>query len=146
MSTTNTKTKDLLSKILESSFYKIALGKAPRLAKNANGLLNLLRNALLKTQKMGAGGVFDILREKITLLGGLIKAYATGEYRQIELPNLLKVIAGFVYFVSPIDLIPDFLPYIGLSDDVALLMFIINSIDNELLKFQQWQKSKPIKL
>lgn len=146
MSATNSETKNLLSKILESSFYKIALGKAPRLAKNANGLLKLLRNALQKTQKMGAGGVFDVIREKVTLLGGLIKAYATGEYRQIELPNLLKIIAGFIYFVSPIDIIPDFLPYIGLTDDVALLMFIINSIDSELSKFQQWQKSKPIKL
>ncbi len=146
MSTISSNTKNLLSKILESSFYKIALGKAPRIAKNADGLLKLLRNALLKTQKMGMGGMYDVIREKITLLGSLIKAYASGEYRQIELPSLLKVIAGLIYFVSPIDLIPDFLPYLGLTDDVALLMFIINSIDGELLKFEQWQKSKPIKV
>jgi uncharacterized membrane protein YkvA (DUF1232 family) len=146
MSTISSKTKNLLSKILESSFYKIALGKAPRIAKNADGLLKLLRNALLKTQKMGMGRMYDVIREKITLLGSLIKAYASGEYRQIELPSLLKVIAGLIYFVSPIDLIPDFLPYIGLTDDVALLLFIINSIDGELAKFEQWKKSKPIKV
>lgn len=146
MSTISSNTKDLLTKILESTFYKIALKKAPRIAKNANGLLTLLRNALQKTQKMGVGGVFDVIREKVTLLGNLIKAYATGEYRQIELPNLLKIIAGFIYFISPIDIIPDFLPYIGLTDDVALLMFIINSIDGELNKFEQWKKAKPIKV
>jgi uncharacterized membrane protein YkvA (DUF1232 family) len=146
MSTISSKTKDLLSNILKSTFYKAALGKAPRIAKNADSLLKLLRNALLKTQKMGVGGVFDVVREKVTLLGSLIKAYATGEYRQIELPSLLKIIAGFIYFISPIDLIPDFLPYIGLSDDVALLMFIISSIDSELLKFEQWKKNQPIKL
>ncbi|WP_394993980.1 YkvA family protein [Emticicia sp.] len=146
MVTISSKTKDLLSNILKSSFYKIALGKAPRIAKNADGLLKLLRNALLKTQKLGVGGVFDVVREKITLLGSLLKAYATGEYRQIELPSLLKIIAGFIYFISPIDLIPDFLPFIGLTDDVALLMFIINSIDGEITKFEQWKKSKPIKV
>ncbi|WP_435354611.1 YkvA family protein [Emticicia sp. SJ17W-69] len=146
MSTISSNTKDLLTKILESTFYKIALRKAPRIAKNANGLLKLLRNALQKTQKMGVGGVFDVIREKVTLLGNLIKAYATGEYRQIELPNLLKIIAGFIYFISPIDIIPDFLPYIGLTDDVALLMFIINSIDGELNKFEQWKKAQPIKV
>ena len=146
MSTIRSNTKDLLSKILESTFYRIALKKAPRIAKNADGLLKLLRNALQKTQKMGVGGVFDVIREKVTLLGNLIKAYATGEYRQIELPNLLKIIAGFIYFISPIDLIPDFLPFIGLTDDVALLMFIINSIDGELIKFEQWKNAKAIKV
>ncbi len=146
MSTISSKTKDLLSKILESSFYKIALGKAPRIAKNAEGLLQLLRTALLKTKKMGLGGTYDVIREKITILGSLIKAYASGEYRQIELPNLLKVIAGLIYFISPIDLIPDFLPYLGLTDDVALLMFILNGIEGELAKFDQWKKKQPIKV
>jgi len=47
-----------------------------------------------------------------------------------------------VYFISPIDIIPDFLPLIGLSDDVALLVFIFKSIDEELLKFNQWQNKK----
>ncbi len=146
MSTISSKTKDLLSKILKSSFYKIALGKAPRIAKNAEGLLQLLRTALLKTKKMGLGGTYDVIREKITILGSLIKAYASGEYRQIELPNLLKVIAGLIYFISPIDLIPDFLPYLGLTDDVALLMFILNGIEGELAKFDQWKKKQPIKV
>lgn len=142
MSTKTTSVKDLLSKVISSTFYKSALGKAPRIAKNADSLLKLLRNALLKTQKMGVGGMFDEIREKVTILGSLIKAYATGEYRQIELPNLLKIIAGLIYFISPIDLIPDFLPYIGLTDDVALLLFIMKSIDGELIKFDNWKKAK----
>ena len=146
MSIINSNTKDLLFKVLESTFYKVALRKAPRIAKNTNGLLRLLRNVLLKTQKMGVGGVFDVIREKIIILGSLIKSYATGEYRQIELPNLLKIIAGFLYFILPIDIIPDFLPFIGLTDDVALFMFIISSIDGELVRFEQWNKNKPVQL
>ena len=146
MSIINSNTKDLLFKVLESTFYKVALRKAPRIAKNTNGLLRLLRNVLLKTQKMGVGGVFDVIREKIIILGSLIKSYATGEYREIELPNLLKIIAGFIYFILPIDIIPDFLPFIGLTDDVALFMFIISSIDGELVRFEQWNKNKPIQL
>ena len=146
MSIINSNTKDLLFKVLESTFYKVALRKAPRIAKNTNGLLRLLRNVLLKSQKMGVGGVFDVIREKIIILGSLIKSYATGEYRQIELPNLLKIIAGFLYFILPIDIIPDFLPFIGLTDDVALFMFIISSIDGELVRFEQWNKNKPVQL
>lgn len=136
-------TKNLLLRVLESAFYKTALRKAPRLAKNAHSLLNLLKSALVKVQNLGVGATFDVLRDKVVLLGGLIKAYATGEYRNIEFHNLLKVIAGFIYFISPIDLIPDLLPYVGLTDDVALLMFIIKSIGNEIEKFEQWKKAVP---
>jgi uncharacterized membrane protein YkvA (DUF1232 family) len=136
-------TKNLLVRVLESAFYRSALRKAPRLARNAQSLLKLLKSALVKVQGLGIGATFDILRDKIVLLGGLIKAYATGEYRNIEFPNLLKVIAGFIYFISPIDLLPDILPYVGLTDDVALLMFIIKSISDEIEKFEQWKKALP---
>ncbi|UTA69750.1 YkvA family protein [Emticicia sp. 21SJ11W-3] len=136
-------TNQLISKVLESVFYKTALRRAPRLAKNAHSLLKLLRNALVKVQSLGVGTTVDILRDKVVLLGGLIKSYATGEYRNIEIQNLLKVIAGFIYFVSPIDILPDFLPFVGLTDDVALLMFIIKSISDEIEKFEQWKKKVP---
>jgi len=136
-------TKNLLLRVIESAFYKSALRKAPRLAKNAHSLLNLLKSALVKVQSLGVGTTFDLLREKVVVLGSLLKAYATGEYRNIEFQNVLKVVAGFIYFISPIDLIPDFLPYVGLTDDVALLMFIIKSISNEIEKFEQWKKAVP---
>ena len=40
------------------------------------------------------------------------------------------------YFISPLDLIPDYIPILGLSDDAAVLMFayykIQNSIDDDI--------------
>ncbi len=134
--------KDILEKVIGSAIYKKAMYKAPRLAKNAQGILKLLRAALLKTQHLGVGGVVDVLREKVTTLGTLLRFYASGEYRQIEIGNVVKIIAGFIYFIAPIDLIPDFLPFIGFSDDVALFVYLMKSIDDELQKFDQWKNDK----
>jgi uncharacterized membrane protein YkvA (DUF1232 family) len=134
--------KDFINKILESVFFQSALSKAPKIAKNAQSLLKLLKQALDKTQKMGVGGIYDEIREKVVLLGELLKAYSSGEYRQIELTNLLKIIAGFIYFISPIDIIPDVLPFIGLTDDVALLIFIIKNISEEINRFETWKNSR----
>lgn len=139
MSTSTATGKELLGKILESVFYKKALGKAPRIAKNASSLLKLLKQALEKTQTLGVGGIYDEIRSKIVLLGELLKAYASGEYRQIELGNVLKVVAAFIYFISPLDIIPDIIPMIGFTDDVALLLFIVKSIGDELDKFEIWK-------
>jgi len=132
---------DLLSKILESFVFKSAMGKAPRIARNAESLLKLLRNSLQKTKELGVGGLADEIRNKVTLLGRLVKAYAAGQYRQVDNLSLIKIIAGLIYFLSPIDVIPDILPFVGLSDDVALLIFITKSIGDELQKFEDWEKT-----
>lgn len=44
-----------------------------------------------------------------------------------ETPVLTKVFAGIIvaYALSPIDLIPDFIPVLGVLDDVILLPFLI---------------------
>ena len=44
-----------------------------------------------------------------------------------ETPVLAKVFAGITvaYALSPIDLIPDFIPVLGVLDDVVLLPFLI---------------------
>ncbi len=56
-----------------------------------------------------------------------------------RLPRHIKwgIVALIAYTVSPIDLIPDFLPVIGLLDDLLLvplgIYFIIRSIPEEIL-------------
>lgn len=135
---------DLISRILDSFFYKSSLGKASRISRNAKSLLGLLKNVLNKSKELGAGGVFDLIREKIVTIGSLLKAYASGEYRDVELKNLVIMIASLVYFLSPIDLIPDFLPFLGYADDIALLTFVLGSMGEELEKFELWKMNKHV--
>jgi uncharacterized membrane protein YkvA (DUF1232 family) len=48
-------------------------------------------------------------------------------------PAVLSIIGGgLLYFIIPLDLIPDYLPVVGLLDDLALLSMIINSMQKEL--------------
>ncbi len=57
-----------------------------------------------------------------------------------EVPSKIKgmIVIGFAYLISPIDIIPDFIPVFGLVDDllvsVILLNKIINSGDEKLKK------------
>ena len=47
-----------------------------------------------------------------------------------ETPIIAKVLAGFVvvYTLSPIDLIPDFIPILGLIDDIIILPILIKLV------------------
>ena len=62
---------------------------------------------------------FILIIEIIKLLFGIVGDWATGKYTEIPTGAIIAII-GLLYFVSPIDLIPDFLPR-GLIDDAVVL-------------------------
>jgi uncharacterized membrane protein YkvA (DUF1232 family) len=130
-------TDNILVRVLKSIFFKSATGKAGRYAQNTGSLVQLLRDVLNKTNGL-KGASYDALREKITLLTRLLKAYVKGEYRVVPWKTLTRIIAVLIYFLSPIDVIPDLLPVIGLTDDIALVVWLFNAIKDDLDAFRAW--------
>ena len=49
-----------------------------------------------------------------------------------SLVNKAIIIGSLGYLISPIDLIPDWIPIIGLMDDVSALIFVYYRIKNEI--------------
>lgn len=137
-------TSTILEKILDSVFYNSSLKKASRISTNAVGILTLLKGVLKKIQAEGKSTLMQSISTKIMTLGKLLKFYATGDYRGIDLKNVVIIITAFVYFLSPIDLIPDFIPMLGFADDIALVTFVFNSVAEEIEKFETWLLNRDI--
>ena len=53
--------------------------------------------------------------------------------------------AALLYFVAPLDFIPDFL-VIGLVDDVALILWLVKNYKKELEDFQSWEDAQKIQI
>jgi uncharacterized membrane protein YkvA (DUF1232 family) len=85
-------------------------------------------------------------KEKFQILSRLASAYATGKYRVIPWKAVVTLLAAIIYFLNPIDLIPDFIPGIGLTDDFGILMWVYASVSGEIDKFLEWEKTTIIKL
>lgn len=45
-----------------------------------------------------------------------------------------------MYFLSPVDAIPDFIPVFGMLDDIAVLAWLMKVLDDELNAFREWRK------
>lgn len=135
-----------LNTILQSIFYKSSFLKASRLAKNSKGIILLLGTVFTKMQSEGGGSPFQKIKAKLKSLGLLVRHFANGSYRGIETKNIIIILAGMIYFISPIDLIPDVLPIVGFADDVALISFIYNSLSDELEKFELWLVNQKVEI
>ncbi len=135
---------DFLGKIMSSIFFKKSFGKATQISNNTTGLLQLLKKVLTKTQDLGVGGVVQEIKNDIVTLSRIVKAYATSEYREIQLKSLLIILASLIYFLSPIDFIPDFIPILGLTDDLALLSYVLKTIADEIERFEIWEFNKKL--
>ena len=132
----------LIKRILKSAFFKQAENKAGRYASNASRLYKLVGDVAGKLNTAGLKGNLAGVQQNVLLLVRMVKAYASGEYRGVEWKSMLSIVAVLIYFVSPIDLIPDFLPIIGITDDVALIVWLIKNLSDEIQKFSAWEKNE----
>ena len=69
----------------------------------------------------------------------MIRACAKRTYSATPWESLVLAVAALVYFVSPIDLIPDPIPVIGYIDDAAVIAFVALSIRSDLDNFRKWE-------
>lgn len=125
---------------MKNRFFDIAIGQASRLAGKKGRILLLLTKLGTKMSKVNWSPVQrQLIKEKFFILGRLAKAYATGRYRSVPWKAILILLAAVIYFINPIDLIPDLIPIAGLSDDFAVLLWVYNAIGEEVDKFLEWE-------
>ncbi|TLX59531.1 hypothetical protein DN824_04465 [Stutzerimonas nosocomialis] len=107
----------------------------------SRGRLPLLLMAVARKRKSGRGAIRGI-GDDLRTLQALCVAWWRGEYRAVSTQALLAVVAGLLYFVSPLDAIPDWLPGIGFLDDIAVLGWVMNKWSGELDAFRAWRQAQ----
>lgn len=120
-----------------SKFFTRARARAESIVRDPDKLSQLTE----RTSAM-AGSRSEALTEvldDLTTMIRLVRAYARGDYREIPLDNLVLIVAALVYVVSPLDFIPDVIPGLGFTDDVAVVVWVVKKIRDELPAFRAWE-------
>lgn len=94
-----------------------------------------MKKLLLVFQAFKKGGFVS----KLPHIFRMYKSYKNGGFK-MDFKNVLIPILAIVYFISPINLSFEWIPFLGQIDDLAILAFVIPMLMGEVDKFLDWEK------
>lgn len=116
--------------------------KADKIASSRAKLARLLKEATEKLNRVSEIPAVQESKEQIEIIFRMVKAHISHEYRGFSNRTIGLFALGLLYFILPIDFIPDFIPIIGYVDDLTVLMAIFKSVSSDVEKFLEWERTK----
>ena len=114
--------------------------RAAKLISSPDEVLALSTRAADKLANIGSvSSQFQAVRDELGLLVAMLKAWVSGDYRQVSTSTIVAIAAAVLYFVMPFDLVPDFIVGIGLLDDAAVIAYVVGLVRDEINDFQNWR-------
>lgn len=93
----------------------------------------------LETQVLAESVDRKIEKNRIKLQPGIIKHLkALRNYlfdKNVKWYRKSVVVAALIYFITPIDAIPDFVPFFGYLDDIGVIAWTINFLGKEIKNY-----------
>jgi len=125
-------------KILD--FFKKSQNKATDILNDKTKAGDTIKEALGKaiTNKGDLEGVWA----KMLLLFSISKDYVNGNYTEIPKRSIIAILGGLIYFLSPVDVVPDFIPVMGFIDDIFVLNLVYKQVVKDLEKYKVWKEAQ----
>lgn len=76
----------------------------------------------------------------VPVMASLLKNYAEKEYTDIPIGTIIAIISALMYFVSPIDFVPDSIPVLGYFDDAAVVAACWKLVQLDVDEYVEWRK------
>jgi uncharacterized membrane protein YkvA (DUF1232 family) len=117
------------------------LEKSQQIAGEDGKLQSLLKNVGERLHAVSHHPKVQASLEPILIFKRMIQAHRSGKFK-VSAKTLGLIVLGLVYFVTPIDIIPDFIPLLGFTDDLSVLLAVFNSVKHEVDDFLNWEKTQ----
>lgn len=114
------------------------LAAARQMSKNRDEVASVAGRAEARAERY-RGPLGEVL-DSLHALARMVRAWAARDYLEVERKTVITVLAGLLYFLMPIDVIPDFIPLAGMLDDVLVVSFVISRVSGELERFRLWEQ------
>ncbi|RFP66590.1 DUF1232 domain-containing protein [Hymenobacter lapidiphilus] len=128
--------------ISKNAFFSVFINKAGKLLGRPFKVILVLNEVASKLASKESGdNKFKQLFSVAFTLVRLVRRYVSGDYRQVETSTIVSGLGVLLYVLSPIDLVPDFIPVVGFLDDLALISWFVSKFQGELKSFREWENT-----
>lgn len=103
----------------------------------------LLRVATATFQKAKEHrAALSALWDDLMALARLVSAWARGEYTAVPWRSILMAIGALIYFLDPLDAIPDAIPGFGYIDDASVVALVAGALRTDIERFIRWEQTR----
>lgn len=111
--------------------------KAQELLENHDKMERFLQKLEKKLETVPVAGT---ALAYIPLMVSLLRSYIKKEYPDVPVGTIISILVALIYFVSPIDIIPDVLPA-GYTDDGLVILGCLALTKTDLEDYRIWRKT-----
>lgn len=128
--------------ISKNAIFSLFVSRATRLLGKPFKVITVLNEAADKlADEKSKDNKFKQLFSTAFTMVRLVRSYVSGEYRQIETSTIISGLGVLLYVLSPIDLVPDFIPVLGFLDDLSLVSWFLGKFHVEVARFREWEQT-----
>ena len=66
--------------------------------------------------------------------------YKEGRYPNVPWRLIGSIVFAFVYLLMPVDVIPDIIPILGFTDDIAVFGLVLKSFEHDIEAYKAWRE------
>jgi len=127
--------------ITRSTAFRRAASESEDYARDPARLRQLVQDAVGKINTTPRGPFAETWPYLMAMVR-LARDYQRAEYRDVSEQNLRVIIAALLYFVSPFDVIPDWVPVLGHIDDAFVVSLALKTVRADLDTFMAWETAR----
>ncbi len=128
--------KDMLTESRLKEELKKYTEKAETLIKDDEKVEGFLQEVERKVEKVPVYG--DTL-SRVSTIVSMVRAYAMKAYKAVPVSVVIGLAAALIYFVAPVDLVPDVLGPLGYVDDAGMLTLSTKLAEEDIREYKKWQ-------
>ena len=92
--------------------------------------------------KLEANSRFDKFLSDAKIMLSLVKDYWKKDYTAIPWYAVSAIVFSLLYVLNPMDLAPDYIPFLGYMDDVTVLSFAVALVKKDLTAYEKWLENE----
>lgn len=79
--------------------------------------------------------------KNIPVLISMVRSYWKKDYTKVPFKTMVAIVSALLYFLSPIDVVPDWIPVLGQMDDALVIATCWKWVNDDIEAYRKWRKS-----